>query len=206
LGIALICPDTSPRGITIEGDNDSWDFGTGAGFYVNATNPKWKPYQMYDYVNQELFELVKQHLPLHKDHVSIFGHSMGGHGALISALKNPQKYRSVSAFAPICNPINCPWGVKAFSGYLGDDKETWKEYDATELASTYAGPPLDILIDQGSKDQFLIQQQLLPDRFCEKKSAKIALEYHLREGYDHSYWFIQSFVDSHLEFHSKHFQ
>jgi S-formylglutathione hydrolase len=205
LGIALICPDTSPRGIAIEGDNDSWDFGTGAGFYVNATNPKWKPYQMYDYVNHELFELVQQELPLDKNRVSIFGHSMGGHGALISALKNPQKYRSVSAFAPICNPINCPWGVKAFTGYLGDDKESWKEYDATELASKYAGPQLNVLIDQGSKDQFLIQQQLLPERFSENKSSKITLEYHLREGYDHSYWFIQSFVDSHLEFHSKHF-
>jgi S-formylglutathione hydrolase len=206
LGMALICPDTSPRGISIEGDSESWDFGVGAGFYVDATNPKWKPYQMYSYINQELFSLVVQELSLDSERVSICGHSMGGHGALISALKNPHQYKCVSAFAPICNPSKCPWGIKAFTGYLGDDRPLWGDYDATELASRYDGPELDVLIDQGSKDQFLVQKQLLPEHFVENISKKIRLEYHLREGYDHSYWFIQSFIDLHLEFHARHYQ
>ena len=132
----MICPDTSPRGIDIEGDNDSWDFGTGAGFYVNATEKKWKPYRMYEYVTEELpsvcAALLGEKANMAKQ--SITGHSMGGHGALICAMKNPSKYQSVSAFSPICAPMNCPWGQKAFAGYLGDDKSTWEAYDASKLA------------------------------------------------------------------------
>lgn len=205
LGMALVCPDTSPRGISIEGDNDSWDFGLGAGFYVNATESKWKPYQMFSYVNEELFDLVTRELNLDERNASICGHSMGGHGALISALKN-QKYKCVSAFAPISNPVNCPWGVKAFQGYLGNDRDSWKAFDATELASKYAGLTLDVLIDQGTKDQFYIDKQLLPEEFAKSKSEKINLSLHFRDGYDHSYWFIQSFIDDHLNFHFAHYQ
>eukprot|EP01136_Pigoraptor_vietnamica_P026356 Opistho-1_new@81322 len=152
-GVMLICPDTSPRGCQIEGVDANWDFGHGAGFYVDATEDKWKAqFNMYSYITEELPAVVNAVLPARADRQSIFGHSMGGHGALICALKNPGKYRSVSAFAPICNPINCPWGIKAFSGYLGDNKESWKAYDATELVRGYKGPHLNILIDQGTED------------------------------------------------------
>jgi S-formylglutathione hydrolase len=191
--MALICPDTSPRGFSIPGDNDSWDFGLGAGFYVDSTVTKWKPYQMYSYINTEFYNLILQEFPLDKTKATISGHSMGGHGALISALKNPGRFQSVSAFAPICNPIKCAWGKKAFGGYLGDDENSWKQYDATELAAQYNGPPLKILIDQGSRDQFLIDLQLLPENFLKTISSSIDVQYRLQEGYDHSYWFIQSF-------------
>lgn len=203
-GIALICPDTSPRGCNIEGEEDGWDFGTGAGFYVNATEDKWKTnYNMYDYVTKELVGLMEAELPLTTSR-SVFGHSMGGHGALITYLKNPGNYKSVSAFAPICNPVECPWGLKAFSGYLGENKEDWKAYDATELMSSYTGPKGAILIDQGLEDGFYKDKQLLPENFassCEKN--QVPLELRMQAGYDHSYWFIQSFVEDHILFHSK---
>ncbi|EGF78255.1 hypothetical protein BATDEDRAFT_30493 [Batrachochytrium dendrobatidis JAM81] len=210
LGLALICPDTSPRGLGIDGEDDSWDFGSGAGFYVNATESKWSRYQMYSYIMHELPELVNAHLPIDPSRVSIFGHSMGGHGALVCALGNPGHFKSVSAFAPISNPIHCKWGVKAFGGYLGtENKESWKQYDATELASKYTGPKLAVLIDQGSEDSFLQDGQLLPDRFvasANTNESHLLVEYRLQEGYDHSYWFISTFVDDHLEFHWKHLQ
>ncbi|XP_041379655.1 LOW QUALITY PROTEIN: S-formylglutathione hydrolase-like, partial [Gigantopelta aegis] len=153
-GIIVVAADASPRGCNIKGEDDSYDFmtamtGSGAGFYVDATQDKWKKnYRMYSYITKELPALINSNFPTIPDKQSIFGHSMGGHGALICSLKNPGQYRSVSAFSPICNPIECPWGVKAFSGYLGADKETWKDYDACHLVRKYNGPPLNILVDQ----------------------------------------------------------
>lgn len=145
----IVCADTSPRNVEIACQDDSWDFGSGAGFYVDATNDPWtKNYRMYSYITSELISLVNANFPVLKDQQSISGHSMGGHGALICALRNPGLYKSVTAFAPICNPIKCPWGVKAFTGYLGSDSELWKNYDATELVSKYNGPELNIVIDQ----------------------------------------------------------
>ncbi|XP_019634932.1 PREDICTED: S-formylglutathione hydrolase-like [Branchiostoma belcheri] len=205
-GIIIIAPDTSPRGCNIEGEEDGWDFGTGAGFYVNATEDKWKTnYRMYSYVTEELPSVVNSNFPVDSDRQSVFGHSMGGHGALICYLKNPGKYRSVSAFAPICNPISCPWGQKAFSGYLGSNQETWKEYDASELVKKYQGPPVDILIDQGTADNFLPAGQLLPDNFvaaCAESKVPVVLR--MQEGYDHSYYFMASFMDDHIKHHAKH--
>ncbi|CAH1244389.1 ESD [Branchiostoma lanceolatum] len=205
-GIIIIAPDTSPRGCNIEGEEDGWDFGTGAGFYVNATEDKWKTnYRMYSYVTEELPSVVNNSFPVDSDRQSVFGHSMGGHGALICYLKNPGKYRSVSAFAPICNPISCPWGQKAFSGYLGSNKDTWKEYDASELVKKYQGPPVDILIDQGTADSFLPAGQLLPDNFvaaCTESKVPVVLR--MQEGYDHSYYFMASFMDDHIKHHAKH--
>lgn len=204
-GLALICPDTSPRGVPIEGDSESWDFGVGAGFYVNATEPKWsRNYRMYDYVTRELPAIVNDALPVDSSRTGIFGHSMGGHGALICALKNPGTYKSVSAFAPICNPVNCPWGQKAFKGYLGEDTSTWQEYDATHLVKKYSGPPLQILIDQGSADNFLGQKQLLPEAFEEaaRGVAGVSLKLRMQEGYDHGYYFISTFIDDHIEHHA----
>lgn len=149
MGLIIVCPDTSPRNIDIAGQDESWDFGSGAGFYVDATNDPWKNnYRMYSYITSELITLVSVNFPVLKNVQSISGHSMGGHGALICALRNPGLYKSVSAFAPICNPIKCPWGIKAFTGYLGSDTELWKMYDATELVSKYNGPALNILVDQ----------------------------------------------------------
>jgi S-formylglutathione hydrolase len=203
--IFLVCPDTSPRGVNIEGETDSWDFGSGAGFYVTATDPKWsKHYNMYDYVVNELPHLINNNFSVDSTHNSIFGHSMGGHGALICALKNPGKYKSVSAFAPISNPINCPWGQKAFTGYLGSNKENWKNWDATELVNQYNGPNLDILIDQGTEDKFLGEKQLLPENFQSAASSKHHLTLRMQEGYDHSYYFISTFIDDHIKHHAAH--
>jgi len=202
--VALICPDTSPRGIQIEGQDKDWDFGLGAGFYVNATESKWSHhYRMYSYITEELPRLVNEHLPVDGSKAGVFGHSMGGHGALIVALKNPGLFKSVSAFAPISNPINCPWGKKAFSGYLGADTESWKEYDATELVRKYSGPKLEILVDQGSEDNFYKDKQLLPEHFlaaCE--GTQVTPKFRLLEGYDHSYNFIATVIDDHIAHHA----
>eukprot|EP00736_Rhodelphis_marinus_P002320 Rmarinus@m.24312 len=203
--VVLVCPDTSPRGHPeIEGENDSWDFGTGAGFYVNATETKWsKHYRMYDYVTKELPAVINGRFNVDPDRRSVFGHSMGGHGALICALKNPGLYKSVSAFAPICNPVDCPWGHKAFTNYLGSI-ESGKEYDACELVAKYTGPYLDILVDQGTADSFLTEQ-LKPEALqaaCAKAEQRLTLR--MQEGYDHSYWFIQSFVEDHINHHAKY--
>mmetsp|Transcript_13159 Transcript_13159/g.30580 ORF Transcript_13159/g.30580 Transcript_13159/m.30580 type:complete len:281 (-) Transcript_13159:208-1050(-) len=203
-GVIVVCPDTSPRGVDIEGDSDSWDFGKGAGFYVNATEAKWASnYKMYDYVVTELPKLVDATLQT-TGKKSIMGHSMGGHGALTIALKNSGSYASVSAFAPICNPVQCPWGKKAFGGYLGSDESAWKAYDATELVmSGGAAKYPDILIDVGLADNFLTDGQLLPDNFkqaCDSKGQKVTLR--KQEGYDHSYFFIATFVAEHIAYHA----
>eukprot|EP00743_Colponemidia_sp_Colp-15_P001352 GILK01001482.1.p1 GENE.GILK01001482.1~~GILK01001482.1.p1 ORF type:complete len:305 (-),score=43.42 GILK01001482.1:268-1140(-) len=205
-GIMLVVPDTSPRGANIEGESESWDFGVGAGFYVNATEPKWsKNYRMFDYITVELPEIIKTNFAVLPGKQSIFGHSMGGHGALVCAMKNPGMYKSVSAFAPISNPVSCPWGVKAFTGYLGSDQEAWKAYDATHLIKQYQGPPLNILIDQGTEDNFLKQNQLLPENFQKAADeARHLSTVRFQEGYDHSYWFIQSFIGDHIDHHAQY--
>ncbi len=205
LGIAIICPDTSPRGLNLPGEDDSYDFGTGAGFYLNATQEPWKNnYRMFDYITRELPTLVNENFPLNGKE-SISGHSMGGHGALIIALNSPGRYESVSAFAPITNPINCPWGQKAFSGYLGEDEESWNIYDACYLiANGKSKQPL--FVDQGNADQFL-SAQLKPDAL-----QKACADYHhplkmrMHAGYDHSYYFIASFIDDHLRYHAQYLQ
>lgn len=206
LGLILVAPDTSPRGANIEGEDDSWDFGTGAGFYVDATEEKWKSnYRMYSYVTKELPAIVEKSFPVLPGKSAITGHSMGGHGALICALKNPGMYQAVSGFAPICNPVNCPWGKKAFSGYLGTNIESWKDYDACELSMKYKGPSLSILADQGTLDGFLDKGQLLPDKLIEatRNNSSLACTVRMQEGYDHSYFFIATFIDEHLRFLNK---
>jgi len=202
LGLAIVCPDTSPRGTNLPGEHDDWDFGSGAGFYVNATQAPWSAhYRMFDYVNKELPALVEAELPV-TDKRSVSGHSMGGHGALMCALKDPQSYQSVSAFAPICHPSETPWGVKAFSHYLGNDRNAWQEWDATQLVCNVE-KQLPILIDQGADDDFL-GDQLKPGSL---EQACICthhpLEVRIQEGYDHSYYFIASFIDDHLRYHGK---
>ena len=202
LGLAIVMPDTSPRGTDYPAEHESYDFGSGAGFYVNATvAPYSNTYHMYDYVVKELPTLVEEHFPV-TDKRSISGHSMGGHGALICALKNPGRYQSVSAFAPITNPTQCPWGEKAFTGYLGDDREAWKAWDTCELIAT-AEERLPLLVDQGEADNFL-EEQLKPEALeqaCEKADHELTLR--RQSGYDHSYFFISSFIDDHLAHHAK---
>ncbi|XP_068307841.1 S-formylglutathione hydrolase-like [Pyrus communis] len=204
-GVALIAPDTSPRGLSIEGEADSWDFGVGAGFYLNATEEKWKNWRMYDYVVKELPQLLNENFSqLDTSRASISGHSMGGHGALTIYLKNLDKYKSVSAFAPIVNPTNCPWGQKAFSNYLGGNKTDWEEYDATSLIKKFNDvSAATILIDQGEDDKFL-HDQLMPHKFEEAcRSAKVPLLLRLQPGYDHSYFFISTFIDDHIHHHAQ---
>ena len=203
LGIAIVAPDTSPRGADVAND-EGYDLGQGAGFYVNATQPPWaKHYQMYDYVVKELPELIESNFQVTSQR-AISGHSMGGHGALTIALKNPQRYSSVSAFSPIANPINCAWGQKAFTAYLGKDTNLWKENDASELM-TKATEFLPALVDQGEADDFL-KDQLKPEALV---AAAVLNDYPLElrrhEGYDHSYYFISTFIEAHLRFHAKHF-
>jgi len=203
-GIALILPDTSPRGDDVADKEDRYDLGKGAGFYVNATQAPWeKHYQMYDYVTQELPALVEENLPLIPGDKSIFGHSMGGHGALICALKNPGSYKSVSAFSPICNPVQCGWGKGCFGTYLGNETKTWGTYDATVLVESGAKVS-DILIDQGTGDEFYNEKQLLPEHFqaaCEKAGQDLTLR--MQDGYDHSYHFIATFIGEHIAYHAK---
>ena len=202
LGLMLVAPDTSPREPRVPGDADSWDFGQGAGFYVDATQAPWSAhYRMYSYVTRELPELAAEHLPALTEVQGIFGHSMGGHGALVCALRNPSRYKSVSAFAPIVAPMQGPWGRKAFSNYLGTDAATWCEYDASELVARkpFAAP---ILIDQGTADQFLTEQ-LLPEKFAAaaaKTGQRLTLR--MQPGYDHGYYFIQTFMADHLRHHA----
>ena len=202
LGVAIVCPDTSPRGLNLPGEHDSYDLGSGAGFYINATQPPWSDhYHMYSYVIDELPALIENDFPV-TDKKAIFGHSMGGHGALMIALRNPDQFVSVSAFAPIVHPTQVPWGQKAFRHYLGDDEESWKQYDSTLLIKQ-TKKPLPILIDQGDKDQFL-QEQLKPELFqkaCNEAGHTLRLRMH--SGYDHSYYFIASFIDDHFRFHAQ---
>ena len=187
---------------SMPGDADSWDFGQGAGFYVDATQAPWAAnYRMYSYVTRELPEVVTDNLPADAAATGIFGHSMGGHGALTCALRNPTLYRSVSAFAPIAAPMQCPWGKKAFTNYLGEDREAWREHDATELVARQPFPGL-ILIDQGTKDQFLAEQ-LLPEKFAAAaQKAGQKLELRMQPGYDHGYYFMQTFMADHLRHHA----
>jgi len=204
LNVIVVFPDTSPRGLNFPGDKERYDFGEGAGMYINATQEPWKVgYNMYSYVTEELPSLVAANLPVDPTRQSIFGHSMGGHGALVSALRNPGKYKSVSAFAPITNPSAVQWGQDAFTKYLGADHEAWKQFDSSELISKYAGQSLDILVDQGTADKFL-ENQLKPENLSNaaKGNGNVNLTLNLREGYDHSYYFIASFMESHLEFHA----
>jgi S-formylglutathione hydrolase len=201
-GIAIVAPDTSPRGPEVPDDKESWDFGFGAGFYVDATQAPWNShYQMYSYITEELPTLIAANFPIAPDRQGISGHSMGGHGALVCALRNPDKFKSVSAFAPIVAPSQCAWGEKAFGNYLGRDRAAWKNYDATELVarSTF---PNRILIDQGSADNFLTNQ-LKPELFekaCE--TAGQALTLRMQPDYDHSYYFIATFIGDHVRHHA----
>lgn len=204
LGIAIVAPDTSPRGDDVAND-DGYDLGQGAGFYVNATESPWNThYRMYDYVLSELPALVESVFPVTGQR-SVAGHSMGGHGALVLALRNPQTYQSVSAFSPISNPVSCPWGKKAFAAYLGNDTGGWAAYDAS-LLMRKAQQFVPALVDQGDADNFLAEQ-LRPETL--EASAHISgypLELNLREGYDHSYYFIASFIEGHLRFHGRHLE
>ncbi|MFP8967343.1 S-formylglutathione hydrolase [Pokkaliibacter sp. CJK22405] len=202
LGIALIIPDTSPRGDNVA-DDDAYDLGKGAGFYLNATQTPWQPhFQMYDYIVKELPALIEAHFPVTEAR-AISGHSMGGHGALTIGLKNPERYAAISAFSPICNPVNCPWGEKAFGAYLGDNRQAWEQYDATLLLEKL-GVALPIKISQGSDDAFL-KEQLKPEAFLSAaEKAEVEVDYQLCEGYDHSYYFISSFIESHLRFLARH--
>jgi len=202
-GLMLVAPDTSPRGAGIPGEDDAWDFGTGAGFYVDAIAEPWRShYRMYSYVTEELPRLIADQFPADPTRQGISGHSMGGHGALICALKHPTRYRSVSAFAPIAAPMQCPWGQKAFSHYLGADQADWRAYDATELVQT-TQLNFPILIDQGMADSFLTTQ-LMPDLFaaaCARVGQPLTLR--RQERYDHSYYFISTFIEDHLKHHAE---
>ena len=202
-GLVLIAPDTSPRGAGIVGEDDNYDFGSGAGFYVDATQPPWSDnYLMYSYITGELQELVLEQFPVNAARQGITGHSMGGHGALTIGLKNPNLYQSISAFSPICAPTQCPWGQKALSGYLGLDESKWLEYDACELVRQgYSSG--EILIDQGEADGF-VQEQLKPELFsaaCDAAGQAVRLR--MQPGYDHSYYFIASFIGEHIQFHAE---
>jgi S-formylglutathione hydrolase len=203
LGIAIVAPDTSPRGEDVAND-DGYDLGQGAGFYVNATQAPWnKHFQMYDYIVNELPALVEATFPVTQQR-AISGHSMGGHGALMIALKNTSRYSSVSAFSPITNPANCPWGQKAFSAYLGNDKATWNAYDASILMRN-ASEFVPAKVDQGKGDDFLLEQLKPEVLVAAATESGYPLELNQHEGYDHSYYFIASFIEDHLRFHSEHF-
>jgi S-formylglutathione hydrolase len=206
LGLMLVTCDTSPRQTGIPGEADDWEFGAGAGFYLNATQAPWSRYfRMYDYVLGELRETVLGRFPGVANRVGIFGHSMGGHGALVLALRNPAIYRSVSAFAPICSPTRCPWGQKAFAGYLGGSRAAWAQYDAVELLNSGGARVFpEILVDQGLADKFLPQGQLLPE-LLEESCAAVGQPLRLRrhQGYGHDYYFIATFVADHLRFHAE---
>ncbi|MDY0744996.1 S-formylglutathione hydrolase [Paucibacter sp. R3-3] len=205
LGLALLMPDTSPRGANAPGEADAWDFGVGAGFYLDATQEPWaKHWRMESYLMYELLPLVQREFSLPAERTGIFGHSMGGHGALTLALRHPGVFRSLSAFAPICAPMQCPWGVKAFTGYLGEDRDAWPAHDASALMQAQASVPYPggILVDQGLADKFLVEQ-LHPAAFeeaCSLVGQPLTLRRH--EGYDHGYYFIASFVDEHLKHHA----
>ncbi|MFT6201054.1 MAG: S-formylglutathione hydrolase [Candidatus Endobugula sp.] len=207
LGIAIVCPDTSPRGTDLPGEHESYDFGSGAGFYLNATQAPWaQHYRMYDYVQKELPGIIQTHFRV-SDKCSISGHSMGGHGALTIALKHPEQYQSVSAFAPICHPVNSPWGEKVFSQYLGDDQAQWQQYDTClliEQTKERSKKKIPLFVDQGDADTFL-EEQLQPaglQAVCDKHQYPLTLR--LQPGYDHSYFFIASFIQEHMRYHAKY--
>ncbi|MBO9677897.1 MAG: S-formylglutathione hydrolase [Acidovorax sp.] len=207
LGLALIAPDTSPRGANVPGEADAWDFGVGAGFYLDATQAPWSTHwRMESYLLRELLPLAEAELPIDGQRLGLFGHSMGGHGALTLALRHPGRFQSLSAFAPIAAPTRCAWGEKAFSGYLGTLRAAWNAHDASELmaAQAHAPYPQGILVDQGLADKFLAEQQLRPEAFeaaCASVGQPLTLRRHA--GYDHGYYFIQSFMDDHLRHHAQ---
>lgn len=204
--LMVICPDTSPRGLQLPGEHDAYDFGSGASFYVDATVHGYKDhYLMYSYISEELFQIIQDQFNVAQNKISIMGHSMGGHGALVIGLRNPEKFQSISAFSPIVNPSQCPWGQKALPGYLGDNKEAWLKYDATALVASGVKHQSTILIDQGTKDEFLEKKQLLPENFevaCKDKGQSLKLNY--RTDYDHSYYFISTFIESHIQHHAEY--
>lgn len=202
-GIVVVAPDTSPRGAGVPGEDDSYDLGTGAGFYVDATRGPWaKNYRMYTYITQELRQLVEKELPVDAKRAGIFGHSMGGHGALVLGLRNPDLYRSISAFAPVCAPSLSPWGQKALTAYIGENQAEWAPYDANELVKAGA-PKTPILIDQGTEDEFLGPRLSLEvfERSCQEASQPATIRW--QQGYDHSYFFISTFIEEHFAFHAK---
>lgn len=204
LGLILVIPDTSPRGENVPDEADRYDLGKGAGFYVNATQSPWNThYQMYDYITRELPELVESSFPIIPGKRAVSGHSMGGHGALITALKNPGFYQSASAFSPICNPVECGWGEGCFGLYLGDDRKSWEAYDATLLIKNGA-EALPMLVDQGTDDEFLAEQLYPQNLEAACKERNLPLTLRMQEGYDHSYHFISSFIGEHLAFHARH--
>lgn len=206
LGLALIVPDTSPREARVPGDDASWDLGLGAGFYVDATNPPWSAhYKMASFVGSELPEIVSREFAIDAGRIGIMGHSMGGHGAIVTALRNPGCFRSCSAFAPICAPAQVPWGQKAFAAYLGDDPARWLEWDSCALIQSQAkagAEKFPILVDQGDADQWL--PQLRPDLLqAAAEQCSWPLTFRMREGYDHGYYFIATFIDDHLRHHAE---
>ena len=206
-GVAIVAPDTSPRGEGVPDDPDgAYDFGLGAGFYLNATEAPWsRHYRMYDYVVNELPSLVAGEFPVDAERSGVFGHSMGGHGALTIALKNPQTFKSVSAFSPICSPIHCPWGQKALGNYLGSGQDSWKQYDSCELVAV-AAERLPVLVDQGGADDFLKEQLNTGLLIQAGIDADYPMTIRMQAGYDHSYFFISSFMEDHIRFHSQHLQ
>lgn len=203
LGLVLVAPDTSPRDTGTPGEDEDWDLGTGAGFYLDADSPPWnRHYRTYSWITRELPALIAGRFPVDPGRTAIAGHSMGGHGALVCALREPGRYRSVSAFAPICAPTRCPWGVKALSAYLGEDRDAWREWDACELIRR-AEAPMTLLVDQGAADPFLAEQ-LRPELLeaaCDEAGFKLSLR--RRPGYDHSYYFVASFIREHLQWHAR---
>lgn len=203
--LMVICPDTSPRGLNLPAEHDSYDFGSGASFYVNATTPGYADhYKMYDYIVDELYGIIQKEFKV--KNISITGHSMGGHGALVIGLRNPDKFKAVSAFSPIVNPIAAPWGVKALNGYLGENQHAWKEYDATELIKAGKKHPGSILISQGLSDEFL-EKNLLTDHFVKAATAS-GQEHTVKycEGFDHSYYFIATFIKEHIKHHETYLE
>lgn len=200
--LAVFCPDTSPRGLDLPGEHDAYDFGSGAGFYLDASVDGYKDhYKMYSYIADEFYGLIQKEFGF-SDNISIFGHSMGGHGAMTIGLKNPQKFKSISAFSPIVNPIECDWGKKAFNGYLGADESLWKSYDTCELIKAGFKHKNSILVDQGLEDDFFKNQLLTANLESVGKECGQGLKVHYRDGYDHSYYFISTFVESHIQFHA----
>lgn len=203
LGLALVMPDTSPRGDDVADEEDRYDLGKGAGFYINAIQDPWaRHYKMYDYVTVELPALIEENFPVLAGVKSITGHSMGGHGALICALKEEGAYRSVSAFSPICHPVICSWGEGCFSAYLGDNRELWMAYDATELVKS-GSKPMPALIDHGLADEFLEEQLFPQDLQAAYKERGAPITIRMHEGYDHSYHFVATFIGEHLAYHAK---
>lgn len=203
-GLMVLCPDTSPRGLNLPQEHESWDFGSGASFYLDATTPGYKDhYRMKSYITEELHQLIQSQFNIPEDRISIMGHSMGGHGALVLGLQEPQKFRSISAFSPIVNPVECPWGQKAFRGYLGDQPQDWKAFDATELIKQGAHHPYPLFIDQGTKDEFLEKQLLTENLVTAAKGTPQKIQVRYQEGYDHSYYFIASYIEDHIKFHAQ---